>query len=134
MKEILIINLTRMGDLLQTTPLMAGLKELHRSSRITLLINSAFTEICRGIPFFDDLVVIDMKEYRTRLVNKEHSLVENYRFLENLIHQINAREYDLTINITHSPVSAILTSFIRTREIRSRLPITWRVPILSLTS
>jgi len=118
MKEILIINLTRMGDLLQTTPLMAGLKEMHHGSRITLLVNSAFTEICRGIPLFDDLIVFDMMEYRRRLVEKKHSLVENYRFLEDLISHINSREYDLTINITHSPVSAILTSFIRTREIR----------------
>ena len=118
MKEILIINLTRMGDLLQTTPLMAGLKERHPGSRITLLVNSAFTEICRGIPFIDDLIDFDMKDYRKRLLNKKYSLVDNYHVIEHLISRIDSREYDLTINITHSRISAILTSFIRTKEIR----------------
>ncbi len=118
MKEILIINLTRMGDLLQTTPLMAGLKEMHPGSRITLLVNSAFTEICRGIPFIDELIELDLKDYRKRLLEKKYSLVENYNFIEGLISRINVKEYDLTINITHSPISAILTSFVRTKEIR----------------
>jgi ADP-heptose:LPS heptosyltransferase len=118
MREILIINLTRMGDLLQTTPLMAGLKEKYPGSRITLLVNTTFAEICEGIPFIDDLLVFDMKDYRNRLVEKRYTLVENYKVLEELIGQISSREYDLTINVTHSPVSAILTSFVRTKEIR----------------
>lgn len=118
MKEILIINLTRMGDLLQTTPLMAGLKDGHPGSRITLLVNSAFNEICRGIPFIDELIEFDMKGYRKRLVEKKYSLVENFNILEGLISRINSREYDLAINLTHSAISAILTSFIRTKELR----------------
>lgn len=118
MKEILIINLTRMGDLLQTTPLMAGLKEMYPGLRITLLVHSAFTEICRGIPFIDELIDFDMKDCRNRLIGKKYSLVENYHFIERFIRRMDSREYDLTINITHSPISAILTSFIRTKEIR----------------
>ncbi len=117
-KEILIINLTRMGDLLQTTPLMAGLKEKHPDSKITLLANSAFAEICKGIPFIDDLVVFEMKNYRNRIVEKKYTLVENYRFLEGLISRINQKEYDLAINVTHSPISAVLISLVRTKEIR----------------
>lgn len=107
-----------MGDLLQTTPLMAGLKEMHSDSRITLLVNSAFTEICLGIPFIDELIEFDMKDYRKRLLEKKYSLVENYNFIEGLIGRINSREYDLTINLTHSAISAILTSLIKTKEIR----------------
>lgn len=118
MKEILIINLTRMGDLLQTTPLMAGLKAKHHGSRITLLINSAFKEICRGIPFIDELIEFDMKDYRKRVLEKKYSMVENYHLLEDLIKRINTKAYDLTINITHSPISAILTALIRTKEVR----------------
>ena len=62
MKEILIINLTRMGDLLQTTPLIQGFKEKYPDVTITLLVNSKFTEICTGIPLIDDLIVFDMHE------------------------------------------------------------------------
>jgi len=118
MKDILIINLTRMGDLLQTTPLMAGFKETYPDVKITLLVRSSFVEICRGISFIDDLIVFDMHGYRERLLNRKHGLVDNYRFIEELIEQINKKEYDLTMNLTHSAVSALITYLIRTKEIR----------------
>ncbi len=118
MKEILIINLTRMGDLLQTTPLMAGFKEAYPGVRITLVINSSFVEICKGIPFIGDLIVFDMHGFRDRLLQKEHSLVENYKLIESLINRINEKEYDLALNLTHSPISALIISLIRAREIR----------------
>jgi ADP-heptose:LPS heptosyltransferase len=118
MKDILIINLTRMGDLLQTTPLMAGLKNKYPGLRITLLANAAFAEICRGIPLIDDLIFFDMTEYRSRLLNREHRLIDNYRFLEKMIDHINEKEYDLAMNVTHSPASAVLTSLVRAGEVR----------------
>jgi len=118
MKEILIINLTRMGDLLQTTPLMAGLKEANPGVRITLLINSSFVGICKGIPFIDELVVFDMLGFRDRLLNKEYSLIENYRFIEDLMNRINGKEYDLAMNLTHSRISALMISLVRAGEKR----------------
>ena len=118
MKDILIINLTRMGDLLQTTPLMAGLKNKYPGLQITLLANTAFAEICRGIPLIDDLVVFDVKDYGARLMNREYNLLDNYRFLERLIDKLNEKEYALTLNVTHSSVSAVLTSLVRTGEVR----------------
>ena len=63
MKEILLINLTRMGDLLQTTPLMSGLKNAYPGVRITLLVSSRFMDICRGIPFIDELIVFDGRDH-----------------------------------------------------------------------
>ncbi|RJQ46078.1 MAG: hypothetical protein C4538_07225 [Nitrospiraceae bacterium] len=118
MKEILIVNLTRMGDLLQTTPLMAGLKEQYRDARITLLVSSRFAEICSGIPLIDDLIVFDMHGFRDRLMQKEHDLVGNYLFLKRLISRLNEKEYDLAINVTHSSVSALIISLVHAREIR----------------
>ncbi len=118
MKEILIINLTRMGDLLQTTPLMAGLKSRYPESRLTLLVNSAFTEVCRGIPYIDDLIDFDMKGYLLRLLEGRHSLIENYKMLDTLVNTINQTEYDLAVNVTHSSISAVLVSLIRAKEIR----------------
>jgi ADP-heptose:LPS heptosyltransferase len=118
LKEILIINLTRMGDLLQTTPLMAGIKSKYPDSRITILVNSAFTEVCKGIPYIDDLMDFEMKGYFLRLKEGKHSLIENYRILDTLVSNINSKEYDLAVNVTHSSVSAVLVSLIRAKEVR----------------
>jgi ADP-heptose:LPS heptosyltransferase len=118
MKEILIINLTRMGDLLQTTPLMSGLKKKYPESNITLLINTAFAGICNRIPFIDKLIVFDIKDYRGQLLEGQHTLIENYRLLEELLNEVNRKEYDLLLNVTHSGISAIMTSLITAREVR----------------
>lgn len=118
MKEILIINLTRMGDLLQTTPLMSGLRSAFADSRITLVANAPFAEICKGMPFIDELLLFDIKGFRARLVEGKHSLVANYRFLEEFVDRINGRRYDLAINVTHSPVSALITSLVNASEVR----------------
>jgi len=118
MKEILIINLTRMGDLLQTTPLMAGFKEANPGVRITLLISSSFAGICKGIPFIDELIVFDMHGFRDRLLNKKYSLIENYRFIEDLINRISGKEYDLAMNLTHSRISALMISLVKAKEKR----------------
>ena len=117
MKEILIINLTRMGDLLQTTPLMAGLKAKHPDSNITLLVRSDFSEVCKGIPYIDDLIKFDIKGYCKTLKEGSNSLIGNYKVLDSLVNNINQKEYDLAVNITHSRISAILVSLLKAKEV-----------------
>ena len=117
MKEILIINLTRMGDLLQTTPLMAGLKSKYPDSNITLLVRTDFSEVCKGIPHIDNLIKFDISGYNKRILEGKHNLIENYKVLDSLVNSINQKEYDLAVNITHSKISAILVSLLKTREV-----------------
>ncbi|HDH01962.1 MAG TPA: glycosyltransferase family 9 protein [Nitrospirae bacterium] len=116
MKDVLIVNLTRMGDLVQTTPVMAGLKDRYPGARITLLVSSAFLEICRYIPDADRVFVLDINKVLQGL--KRRDPVGTFRYLEDIVGKINDTLYDLVINFTHSPSSAVLTSLFRTKEVR----------------
>jgi ADP-heptose:LPS heptosyltransferase len=118
MREILVVNLTRMGDLIQTTPVMAALRESHPGARITLLVNAVFAEICRDIPFIDRLMVFDKPAFRKMIRGEEHTLVECFRSLESFIDGVNDTTYDLAINFTPSGESAVLTSLFQARETR----------------
>ena len=115
MKEVLLINLTRMGDILQSTPIMRGLKRRFPGCSITYVVISGFAEICKGIPYIDRLIPFDMDDY----YNKLHSIdpVENYRTLEDFIGRINERSYDLLINLTPSKSCALLTALIDAKRI-----------------
>jgi len=106
-----------MGDLLQTTPLIEGLKEKYRDCRISLLVNSRFSEICKGIPFIDGLIEFDIKDLREVIKGRRASPVECYSKIKALIERLNATDYDIAINLTHSPFSAILISMINTKEL-----------------
>jgi ADP-heptose:LPS heptosyltransferase len=118
MKEILVVNLTRMGDLVQTTPVLAGLKEAYPYARITLLVNAVFAEICKDIPFVDRLVVFDKVAFRKMVREEEQSLVECFRRIESFIESVNETDYDLVINFTASGESTVLTSLFRARKVR----------------
>src|SRR3972149_2124898 len=118
MKNVLIINLTRMGDLVQTTPVMAGLKDAYPDVRITLLINSAFAEICNYIPFVDRLISFNMDGFIVGGLGEFPGLVSKYRYMEETLTEINSVEYDCVINFTHTAVSAAIMSLIRAKEFR----------------
>jgi len=115
-KDVLIVNLTRMGDLVQTTPVMAGLKDKYPGIRTTLLVNAAFSEICSYIPRADRVFTLDINRILQGL-NRE-DLVGTFRYIEDTLRMINDTMYDLVINFTHSTSSAVLTSLFRTKEIR----------------
>jgi ADP-heptose:LPS heptosyltransferase len=117
MKEVLIVNLTRMGDLVQTTPAITGFKERYPDVRISAAVNSDFAEICRFIPFIDRLIIFDMNEFKS-LFCIGGSLIKKFRYMEDFLKEINVIEYDLALNFTHSIPSAVLTSLIKAKEIR----------------
>ncbi len=116
MKDVLIVNLTRMGDLIQTTPVMAGLKDRYPGIRITLLVNSVFSEICKYIPHADRVFILDTNNVLQGLNRRDP--VGTFRYVEDLLCKINDTMYDLVINFTHSPLSAVLISLFRTKEVR----------------
>ena len=49
-KNILILNMTRMGDLVQSTSSIAGLRKQYPNACITLMVTSAFEEFSKKIP------------------------------------------------------------------------------------
>ncbi len=116
--NILIINLTRMGDVVQSTLLLRGLKKRHPGCTITYIVNEPYAEICEAIPEIDELLLFDMKGYQERLLSGTISIVENYRYLEGFIEEINKKEYDLLINLTPSKVCAALTSLVKAKDVR----------------
>lgn len=118
MKEVLIVNLTRMGDLIQTTPVMAGLKDAYPDASITLIVNAGFAEICNYIPFVDRLIIMDMDYFVGGVHIGGYGLVDRYRYIEGLLNEINRVEYDTVINFTHSATSAVLLSLIKARDVK----------------
>lgn len=117
MKEVLIVNLTRMGDLVQTTPAIIAFKERYPDVRISAAVNSDFAEICSFIPSIDRLIVFDMNKFKS-LFCLGGSLIKKFRYMEDFLKEINAVEYDLALNFTHSVPSAVLTSLIKAKETR----------------
>lgn len=119
MKKILIVNFTRMGDLLQSTPLIAGLKRKHPQAEITLAVMNDFRGICSGFPGVDRLVTVDMNHFRSRLNLPQYSLEDHYTYLKKLIHRVGTG-YDLVINLSHTNLSAVYSHLTACDDIRGQ--------------
>ncbi|HRK01331.1 MAG TPA: glycosyltransferase family 9 protein [Oligoflexia bacterium] len=121
MKKILIIQLARFGDILQTLPSIQGLKSKYPECEITLLVRSTFRDAALLSPFVDHLI-----EFPTREIlgpyfsepsddNKAVTLAHLIRFLAN---DFMRQKYDLCLNLTFSKSSSLLTQMITATEKR----------------
>ena len=94
MEKILIIQLTRMGDSIQTLPVLKLLKRQRSGSNVTLLCVKEFSGIFSRTPYFDRLVAlpaIDVAPMRSKVPFQR--LSDYPELLE---------EYDSVINLTHN--------------------------------
>jgi ADP-heptose:LPS heptosyltransferase len=117
--RIIVIQLARLGDIIQTLPAIQGLKKKYPGSEITLVARETFADAARLSPYLDRIV-----EFPTRRIlgpvlsggDKTEALESLSRWLaENVLSE---GEYDLLINLTFSPASGYLATMIPARDRR----------------
>lgn len=119
MKKILIVNLTRFGDLLQTSPTIAGLKEAHPGAEITVVAERNFAEVCRGLPGVDRVWELDLDRLGHLILGGTGAdLRAAYALVENEVHRLRAEHFDLALNYSSSRMSAVLMALIGVPDTR----------------
>ncbi|MFN8542700.1 MAG: glycosyltransferase family 9 protein [Candidatus Binatia bacterium] len=114
--KILIVNLTRFGDLLQTSPIIAGLRAQHRGAEVHVLVERNFAEACRGIPGIDRLRELDLDDVGRTLLAED--LRGAYARVERVIAELRAERFDLALNYSSSRMSAVLMHLIGVPDTR----------------
>ncbi|MBF0293303.1 MAG: glycosyltransferase family 9 protein [Nitrospinae bacterium] len=107
--NILILNLTRMGDLIQTTPLIHGLREQNPDCRITMLANAKFAGILKFVEGVDELVTLDIHQFASKGGEEETDLLKVYEYLDGVGAELKTKKFDQIINLSHSKLSAALS-------------------------
>lgn len=114
--KILVINLTRMGDLLQSTPLLSELKRRNPDCQITLMANSKFASICEVMPFVDKVFKFDTEKIAHEIADGNKNLMEIFKELKEVVNILNTEGFSKVINLTHSKMSAFLTSLMQCED------------------
>jgi ADP-heptose:LPS heptosyltransferase len=100
-----------MGDILQMTPLIQGLRETHPEARISMVLNEAFVEVAQRIDV-DRILSLPMRSF-IEMVSQEASLPQACAYLRDFVQGLNAEgAYDLVFNLTPSQSAASLSSLI----------------------
>lgn len=117
-RRILILNLTRFGDLLQTSPTVAVLRERHPGARIVFLAERNFAEVCEGVPGIDEVRRIDLDRVGTLMLEGGDRLLEAYRYVETQIRELREERFDLAFNFSSSRMSAVFMGLLRIPDVR----------------
>ncbi|HYR95533.1 MAG TPA: glycosyltransferase family 9 protein [Candidatus Binatus sp.] len=116
MRKILVLNLTRFGDLLQTSPTISGLKALHPAAEVTVCVDRNFAEVCRGLPGVDRVWEIELDRLGRLILADD--LRAAYREVETLVAALRAERFELAINYSSSRMSAVLMRLVGVADTR----------------
>ncbi len=117
MKEVLVLAITRMGDLIQQTPLLAALRARWPDARITALVEEKFRDVCGGVPFIDRVVAWDKTGLVRAASDPSRSLVERMRGVEAAVREIGPGPFDLIVNLIHSQFGALVVRLVPHDEV-----------------
>ncbi len=108
--KALVINTTRMGDLIQSTPLMQSLQA--QGYEVSLLYSDGFEGIATMLAGVDHLVPLSLLEAVNPLLLKGVDFIDSYKFLAKTLSPLRDASFDLVVNATHSAYSAVLTGIV----------------------
>jgi len=116
-KKILVVNLTRMGDILQSSSLLWGLKDKNPDCIIHYLAVDTFTNILKNIPYIDKIIKYDVLNILENVIDNENrNIIEDYFEQETIVDSLREENYNLLINITHTDESKALSFIINAKE------------------
>jgi heptosyltransferase-3 len=100
-KNILVIKLRHIGDVLLTIPVFRALRESFPDARITALVNSGTQDVLSGHPLIDEIIVFERTTKALPLISR---LNRELSFM-NLVH---SKHFDMAVDLTSGDRAAIL--------------------------
>lgn len=109
--KILVTQLTRLGDIFQTWPVLRAIQRNHPDAEIYFLIRSRFAAAAEGLEGVH-VRVIDFKDILTPLIQVEPAVEGSMNRLRTVLDELVALKFDRVINLTFSPFTAYLCSWL----------------------
>lgn len=112
--RILVMQTTRMGDVLQTTPLIRGIRKKHPDAHIALMVRRMGKSVAERNPDIDEVIVYDEDGMflDLRALDSDR-LLNAYNTAETYIKILREGRYDAVYNTTHSIASAMLLRMLK---------------------
>lgn len=106
--NVLLVNITRLGDMLQATPTIAGIKQENPACKVTVLVEKQFEGICHWLPNIDEVLTIDLGTTVRALARGGKGIVEAYELVDELVADLRRRNFDYCLNMSSSAYTALL--------------------------
>lgn len=110
-KQVLIINITRMGDLIQMVPLLSRLEEEWPGVAIDLIVDKEFAHVAGLIPGIRQVLMFDFQLLMDESRVRGRDVVALYQDLAGWVQPLLQVGYDRVVNLTFNRRSAFLVKY-----------------------
>lgn len=107
-QNVLLVNITRLGDMLQATPTVAGMKEENPGCRVTVLVEKQFEDVCYWIPNIDEVLSLDLGMTVRSLTREGDGIVDAFEYIDETVTDLRQRGFDYCLNMSSSAYTALL--------------------------
>jgi ADP-heptose:LPS heptosyltransferase len=106
--NILLVNITRLGDMLQATPTISGMKMENPNCKITVLVEKQFAGICDLLPDIDEVVPLDLGTVVRALAREGDGVIDAFSYIDEIVQDLRSRNFDYCLNMSNSAYTAML--------------------------
>ena len=117
-KQVLIINVTRMGDLIQTGPLLSRLREEWPDVAIDLVVDRSFAPTASLLTGLRQVISCDFTRLLDDCRTQSKSLVTLMSEMTTWAAPLRATGYDRIVNLTFNRQTGLLASYIGAPDVR----------------
>jgi ADP-heptose:LPS heptosyltransferase len=103
--KILIIQLYRLGDVLQTTPVLQALKKKYGSVSIDFVVDETCAAVVKDNPYISRLFVLPRKNVKE---NGKNDFLTGFREISAFFGEITGTKYDLAVNYNFNTAGGML--------------------------
>lgn len=110
--NVLLVNITRLGDMLQATPTIAGMKMENPDCKVTVVVEKQFDGVCKSIPHIDEVMSIDLGMTVRSLAREGEGIIDAYEYVSEFVDELRSRKFDYCLNMSSSAYTAMLLNLI----------------------
>lgn len=120
-RRILVLQLCRIGDILQTTPMLRALRREDPDAEITLVLHDVFKHVPVPARLYDRLVAFPYTTMAGALSRSSSAWRAQMDTLRDFLADLGPDPFDLVLNLTHSDLSGFLCALVPNRRIEGAL-------------
>lgn len=106
--NVLLVNITRLGDMLQATPTIAGIKQENPDAKVTVLVEKQFADVCSIIPNIDEIIGLDLGMTVRSLARERDGIIDSFEYITEMVDSLRKYRFDYCLNMSSSAYTAIL--------------------------
>ena len=112
----LVIQMARMGDFIQTTPLLRSIKNQSPYVKLWVLADKSIKSLAEHTPYIDEIITLDIKEI-SKLLSQNDNLIYQYELLKNRLNFLSELSFEKIYNINFSNITAVLSAIPKSGQV-----------------